>query len=146
MQCELQCGEACCLSTYGGLNDQKTPTETKTDSQRVPPIDSVKCVMGYTQRFTTVEHQVALALHGAPASLSLCRFSPHMFYQLADALLPQLIPLFPHKLILSLPLTRSPFQLVLSFSHCVCPSLSLTVLLNSRVYMAHLIRIDFYAA
>ena len=93
MQCELQCGEACCLSTYGGLNDQKTPTETKTDSQRVPPIDSVKCVMGYTQRFTTVEHQVALALHGAPASLSLCRFSPHMFYQLADALLPQLISL-----------------------------------------------------
>lgn len=56
----------CCRPPYSAppdkTNESKNQSEiplTPPPPHVSPPLDSVKCVMGYTQRFTTAEHQVA---------------------------------------------------------------------------------------
>lgn len=57
----------------------KKPQKTNPNRLRhVPPVDFVKCVMGYTQRFTSVKQKVALLCMG-PVSL-VCLWNLFLLY------------------------------------------------------------------
>lgn len=52
----------CVLCWQNVSTVQNNPKRMNSTDSPYSPLDSVKCVMGYTQRFTTIEHKGSTAL------------------------------------------------------------------------------------
>lgn len=88
-------------------------------------LDSVKCVMGYTQRFTTIEHKGSAALcMGSKSLVSFVSFSSLCCFWTCLAAAAFLFLLHKHKLQLTTPLFLS-FSSSLSLPPHLCLSQSL---------------------